>query len=63
MTLFFFGVMLGLIVWWAWCLIDAIQAQFEQPNDKVVWVLIILLTPFVGAVLYTLIGQHRKLNL
>ena len=61
-AIFFFGFILAFVGWWMWCLIDAITSDFPHRNDKLIWVLIILLTPFVGAVVYTLVGRNRKIE-
>ena len=57
----FIGFLLAFAGWWFWCLIDASKSRFPNPNDKIVWILIIIITPFIGAILYTFIGQKRKL--
>ncbi len=41
-------------------LIDVLTSRFEG-NDKVVWVLMIIFLPFLGAFLYFLIGRDRRL--
>ena len=40
-------------------LIDVLTGRFEG-NDKIVWVLIIIFLPFLGALLYFLIGRDRR---
>lgn len=42
-------------------LISAITSEF-QGNDKIMWVLIILFLPFLGSILYFLIGRDRRIN-
>lgn len=42
-------------------LISIVKNQFEG-NDKIVWVLIVLLLPFLGAILYFAIGRQKRLQ-
>ena len=42
-------------------LISALMSDFRG-NDKILWVLIILLLPFLGSVLYFLIGRNQRTN-
>ncbi len=40
-------------------LIDVATGRFEG-NDKIVWVLLIIFLPFLGALLYFLIGRDKR---
>ena len=42
-------------------LIDILTSEFET-NDKLIWVFVVLLLPFLGPVLYFLIGRKKKKN-
>ncbi|MBZ9778993.1 PLD nuclease N-terminal domain-containing protein [Psychroflexus sp. CAK8W] len=42
-------------------LIDILRNEFNGSN-KIVWVLVVLLTNFFGAILYFLIGRKQKIN-
>ena len=41
-------------------LVDIFKSQFDG-NGKVIWVLVVILFGFVGAVMYFLIGRQQKL--
>ncbi|MDX5427367.1 MAG: PLD nuclease N-terminal domain-containing protein [Bacteroidota bacterium] len=41
-------------------LIDILRNDFENSN-KLIWVLIVLLFPFLGAILYFIIGSKQKI--
>ena len=58
LTLFiiFFVILLPLLA-----LISVLMNEF-QGNDKIMWVLIIIFLPFLGSVLYFLIGRDRRIN-
>ena len=42
-------------------LISALMSDFPG-NEKILWVLIILLLPFLGSVLYFLIGRNQRIS-
>ena len=42
-------------------LISALMSDFPG-NEKILWVVIILLLPFLGSVLYFLIGRNQRTN-
>jgi hypothetical protein len=41
-------------------IIDIVRNEFTG-NNKIVWVLVVLLFPIIGAILYFLIGGSQKL--
>lgn len=48
------GLLVGLIgtVFWIWMIIDCATKERSEGNDKVIWILIILLTHLIGALIY-----------
>jgi len=42
-------------------LISVLMNDFRG-NDKIMWVLIIIFLPFLGSVLYFLVGRDRRIN-
>jgi len=49
---------LVVFIFWIWMLIDCIQRDFEG-NGKVVWLLVILLLGFIGALIYLIVGRGQ----
>ncbi|MBD8488427.1 PLDc_N domain-containing protein [Echinicola sp. CAU 1574] len=43
-----------------WALVDVLTAEFADSNTKLIWVIVILLLPFLGSILYLLIGRKEK---
>lgn len=43
-------------------LIDIIRNEFRGSNDKVMWVIIVLFIPFLGWLLYFLIGRSQRIT-
>ncbi|MEZ5359657.1 MAG: PLDc N-terminal domain-containing protein [Candidatus Zixiibacteriota bacterium] len=33
-------------------LVDAVRRKYEQPNDKIMWVALMLCTGFIGSIIY-----------
>ncbi len=44
-------------------LVDILRHQFNGSNTKLIWVLVVIVLPFVGSMLYLLIGRSQKINL
>jgi phospholipase D-like protein len=61
------GLMLSLFIilsvcfLWIIALVDILRSEF-QGNDKVVWVIVVIFFPFLGSILYFLIGRSRKIR-
>jgi hypothetical protein len=47
------------LILWIWALVDAIQNPGLSSNERLIWVLVIILTQVLGAILYLLIGRKR----
>lgn len=54
-----FLFMIAAMVLWIMALVDVVKRQFKEPNEKIVWVLIIALTHWIGALIYMLIGRKQ----
>ena len=48
-------------IFWAWMLVECATKEPANGNDKIVWILIILLTHCLGALLYFFIRKPRRL--
>ena len=57
-------VLLGIAgsVFWIWALVDCATKEPNEGNTKVVWILIIVLTHFIGSVLYVLIRRPDRVR-
>jgi len=55
-------IALGIPILWLWALIDCLKSDFNN-NNKLVWVILIILVPFLGAILYLAIGRSQKVSL
>lgn len=62
---------IGLFIWqalillsfglWIYCMIDILKNKFAQ-NEKIIWILLVILIPFIGSLLYLFIGKNKKIN-
>ncbi len=58
----FVVLMVLLTVFWIWMLVDVATADFPKSDDKIVWVLIVILTGWVGAIAYYLVQRPKKVR-
>lgn len=46
-----------------YCLIDVMRSTFSDSVNKILWVLIVLLAPLIGSILYLVWGRSQKARL
>lgn len=51
---------LALLVFWVWMLVDCATKEPSQGNDKIVWILIIVFTHWIGALIYFLVRRPQR---
>lgn len=54
----FFIVMMTLLVFWIWMIVDVVQN--EKENNLVVWLLILFFAGFIGAIIYYFIRKRKR---
>ena len=55
-----FLIAIASLVFWIWMLVDCVQRDFgTDNNEKVVWILVIVLTGIIGALIYFFVGRSR----
>lgn len=52
---------LGFLVY-AYTIYDVVTSRFSNSTDKLIWVLIVLLVPFLGTILWFTLGRTKRLN-
>lgn len=50
------------LVVWGNAIVEVVAGTFKNSIDKVVWLLVVLLVPLLGIVLYYLIGRKKLAN-
>ena len=56
-------VVLALVALWIWALVDAIRVPDDahyRAGTKLIWVLVIALTGFIGAAVYLAVGRPAR---
>ena len=51
---------LGGFILWIWTLIDCIQNEPSEGNDKIIWILVIVLTNWIGALIYLVVRRPQR---
>jgi len=51
--------MLALMVFWIVALIDVARREFPGQNDKMMWVLVVVLAGWIGALIYWFVGRQK----
>jgi phage shock protein PspC (stress-responsive transcriptional regulator) len=57
MVLFCLFIALFVVVFWVWAFIDCLRSK-RDPAEKLLWIVIILFFPLIGALLYLLVGTR-----
>ena len=50
--LVFFAAIIGAIVFWILMIVDVVKRKFPKEDDKTLWVLVVVLTGIIGAIIY-----------
>ena len=60
---FFMGLLflvgIASFIFWIVMVVDVARRQFKKPNDKVAWVLIVILAGAIGAVVYYFMVKRK----
>jgi uncharacterized membrane protein len=62
MFFLFFGVGIIGTVFWVWMLIECATKESSSGNDKLIWILIILFTHLIGALIYFLVRRPKRIR-
>ena len=58
-VIFLFGLLSFVI--WLWLLIDCLKREnYDGPNDKILWAIVIIFTHIIGAILYYFVIKTKK---
>ena len=49
---------LALLIFWIWAIIDCAKRNFRNDLEKIIWILIIIFTSWVGALVYFIAVAH-----
>lgn len=57
------AVAIGGTVFWVWALVDCATKEPATGNDKVIWILVIVFTHLLGALIYYLVRRPQRIAL
>ncbi len=56
----FFGILSVLsFIFWIFMLIDAIKRNFRKSDERIIWVVVIVLTGVIGALIYYFVVKRK----
>ncbi len=58
----FYAMIVGVFVLWLWALLDIITSRFKENLMQILWLLVVFFLPFIGVILYLLIGRSMKIK-
>lgn len=61
-VVFFYAMIVGVFILWLWALIDILISKFQDNLMQIVWLLVVFFLPFIGVILYLLMGRSMKLS-
>jgi len=47
---------------WVWMLIDCLTKEPSEGNDKLIWALVIIVLPAIGALLYLFVRRPERID-
>lgn len=53
--LLFFVLILSLFIFWVWTIVDVAKRDFKNSNERLVWLLLIILLGFVPSLVYYIV--------
>lgn len=59
LALLVLGFIVFCIGFWIWMLVDSIKRKYKDENDKIVWVIVIVLTGILGAIIYYFVEKRK----
>lgn len=58
--LLMYAMIFGVFILWLWALMDIITSKFQETIVQVIWLLAVFFLPFIGVILYLLVGKSMK---
>jgi hypothetical protein len=52
-------LIVGGTVLWVVALVDVLKREFPGENEKLIWILVVILTGWIGALIYWFVGRDK----
>ena len=62
MFFLFFGIGILGTLFWLWMLIDCATKEPSDGNDKLIWIIVIIFTHLLGALVYFFIRRPKRIE-
>ena len=59
MFVFMIVIPMLLLAFWIWMIIDCATRKFKNDTDRVVWILVIIFTSVIGALIYYFVVKRK----
>ncbi len=56
------GVGLLTFCFWIWALVDCLTKEPSKGNDKIIWILVIVLLGLIGALVYVFVRRPQRIR-
>ena len=53
---------LAIIGFWIIAMADVLRHDFRGNNEKLIWILTVIFMPFLGTILYFIIGRNNRIK-
>jgi hypothetical protein len=63
LMLVFLPVVALLVAFWIWMLVDCATKEPSAGNDKIIWILVIIFTHWIGALIYYFVRRPERKKL
>lgn len=60
--LFFVVIGMGGTILWIWMIVDCATNEPSEGNEKIVWILVIVFTHLLGALIYLLVRRPQRIS-
>ena len=57
-----FGIGIIALAIYAYTIYDVVISNFANDTDKLIWILIVILVPFLGTILWFLVGRGKRIS-
>lgn len=54
------SIAMAAFAFWLWMLVDCATKEPSEGNDKIIWILIIVFTHWIGALIYFLVRRPER---
>lgn len=58
----FLPLLLLATIFWIWMLVDCATKEPSEGNEKIIWILVIIFTHWLGALIYYLIRRPERIR-